>query len=1053
MCWRGGVEAERRQVTVLFADVVGFTAFSEKSGEEAAFTLMRSLSGLMDEAVREQGGVVRGFTGDGIMAVFGAPAAFEDAPLRACRAALSILQKVKTVGPEFAAKHGVQPKLRIGLNTGAAVVGAVQQGVDAGVTVLGDTVNVAARLQALAEPNSATMSEVTQRFVQGMVEASFAGVHTIKGKSEPQKVWRLNGIREGATRFGAAVSRGLSAFVGRERELEVLERGFDDARSQLRVVDLAAEPGMGKSRLLYEFRHRIGKERAFFLTGSCSPDGQQTPFLPFIEVVRGSFRLGASEAEKGFVQKLEMGLTTLGLQSLRNLGLLLHLLGLKVPEGSLTGLDGVLIGLRTRELLQQLLEARCRLSPVAMMIEDLHWVDSASQELLGRIVEGEASLRLLLITTRRPEYVPPWFDRAAVTKLRLDPLPVGHIRRLIQSRLAVDVLPDALARQITDKAEGNPLFADEIVSFLTDRGILRTTVDFDPNALAAALPMSVQSLLTVRVDRLAADDRALLQAASVIGRRFESQLLAEIVGRADMDARLQAMQAIDLVHSDGKAGDYSFKHALVRDALYQSLLSEPRTALHLKIAEEIERRSGNRLTEVAEVLAHHFSQTARDDKAFAFLMMAGAKALGVYSLDEASAHFDAALALLDNNPSCASDGQVADFLVSYATLLEMSEKIRVLIDLLERYSTRIDHLGDDPRSVVIRYYHSTALWWNTRYRDAAAAQREISQMAERLGDSRSKAYALIAEFFVSMTIAPKPLSEFEILKKEAIRVASNIQDAYVENWSRAAIGWDYLHRGRINDARDAMRELMERGRVLGDPRSTGLALSLLTWIAFFQDSYSEALEYSEQALTVAITPQDRTNAVLAKGCALALLGQTEAGAPILDEVRRRCVSDGDLYRLNGNDASTAVCKILQGDIGDGIRFLEDAISRQENKGYLFLADYYRLLLCEVYLQIISGNEKLPLASLLKNLPILLKVSFTALARIHALTKRVLENRGLDASGQHVGSAHKALGLLYKVKKRRALALEHLTEAKRIFSQFGPSPVLTRVETALTELRQ
>src|SRR5262249_2514533 len=151
-------------------------------------------------------------------------------------------------------------------------------------------------------------------------------------------------------------------------------------------------------------------------------------------------------------------------------------------------------------------------------------------------------------------------------------------------------------------------------------------------------------------------------------------------------------------------------------------------------------------------------------------------------------------------------------------------------------------------------------------------------------------------------------------------------------------------------------------------------------------SYSEALEYSEQALSVAITPQDRTNAVLAKGCALVLLRQTEAGAPILDEVRRRCVSDGDLYRLNGNDACTAVCKVLQGDIGNGIRFLEDAISRQENKGYLFLADYYRLLLCEVYLQIISGNEKPPLASLLKNLPILLKVSFTASARIHALTK-------------------------------------------------------------------
>ena len=230
---------------------------------------------------------------------------------------------------------------------------------------------------------------------------------------------------------------------------------------------------MGKSRLLYEFRQRIGKERAFVLSGSCSPDGQQTPFLPFIEVVRGSFRVSAGEAEKDVAQKLEMGLTTLGLHSIRNLGLLLHLLGLKAPEGALTGLDGVLIGLRTRELLQQLLEARCRLSPVVMVIEDLHWIDSASEELLGKIVDSEAKLRLLLLTTRRPEYAPPWLDRAAVTKLRLEPLPAATFAAWCRARLGVEALPEALARQVTEKAEGNPLFAEEIVSFLTERGMLR----------------------------------------------------------------------------------------------------------------------------------------------------------------------------------------------------------------------------------------------------------------------------------------------------------------------------------------------------------------------------------------------------------------------------------------------------------------------------------------------------------------------------------------------------------------------------------------------------
>ncbi len=1048
------MEAERRQVTVLFTDMVGFTTFSERSGEEAAYTLMRSLSKLMGEAVREQGGIVQGFTGDGIMAVFGAPVAFEDAPLRACRAALSILQRLKDAGPELEAKHGVRPQMRIGLNTGAAVVGKVEDGDDAGVTVLGDTVNFAARLQSLAAPGSVFMSEATHRLVQGMVEASFAGEHQIKGKSDPQKVYRLDRIRHGATRFEAAMSRGLSTFVGRERELEVLERGLDEGRSELRAIDVSAEPGMGKSRLLYEFRQRIGKERAFVLSGSCSPDGQQTPFLPFIEVMRGAFRLSAGEAEKDVAQKLEMGLTALGLHSTLNLGLLLHLLGLKAPEGSLTGLDGVLIGLRTRELLQQLLEARCRLSPVVMLIEDLHWIDSVSAEVLGKFVDSKVKPRLLLLTTRRLEYTPPWLDNASVTKLHLERLPVGHIRRLFQSRLGIEALPETLARQLAGKAEGNPLFAEEIASYLTERGIIRDTagkLEFNANAIAAALPASVQSLLTARVERLAAKDRALLQAASVIGRRFDAQLLASTVGETDIQDRLAAMQALDLVRLDDKSGDYLFKHALVRDALYQTLLSETCTALHLKIAEEIERRSGNRLPEVAEVLAHHYSRTDLAGKAFIYLSMAGSKSLGVYSLDEATTHLTAALALLDGNPDCATDDQVAEFLIPYLTLLLMNAQINASIDVFERYAARVDRLGDDPRAVIIRHQHVIALIMNVRYQEAAVVQHATSVMADRLGDSRSRAYALAGEIWVSTIIAPKPRHEFEALKREAISAASATADAYIHTLIRYFVAWEEAHRGLLNEARDAAGDLMRIGRQLNDPRATGQGLVMLSWIAVWEDSYTEALEYSEQSLAVAVTPLDRILATAAKGCALVPLRRIEEAQALLEEIRRQGIADGWLYILLGTDVPVGLCKVLQGNIGNGIHFIEEGILRREEQGYLRTAAWLGLFLGEVYLQIIAGNEKLPLPILLRNLPVLLKVILTASSRIPALMKRVLENPYYDKAGYHVGRAQMVLGLFYKAKKKHALALEHLTEAQRIISQFGQTPMLVRIDAALAEL--
>ena len=1048
------MEAERRQVTVLFTDMVGFTTFSERSGEEAAFALMRSLSKLMDEAVREQGGVVQGFTGDGVMAIFGAPVAFEDAPLRACRASLSILQKLKTDGPDLKARHGVQPQLRIGLNTGAAVVGKVQGGADAGVTVLGDTVNVAARLQALAAPDSVCMSDAMHRSVQGMVEASFTGEHQIKGKAEPLKLYRLDAIRHGATRFEAAVSRGLSAFVGRERELEVLERALAEARSQFSVIDLVAEPGMGKSRLLHEFRQRIGKERAFILSGSCSSDGQQTPFLPFIEVVRGSFRLSVGEPEKDVSQKLEMGLTTLGLHSARNLGLLLHLLGLKVPDDALTGLDGVLIGLRTRELLVQLLEARCRLSPVVMVVEDLHWIDSVSEEVLGKIVGSEGKLPLLLLTTRRLEYVPAWLDRTAVTKLRLEPLPTGDIRRLVQTRLGVEALPEALARQVTEKAEGNPLFAEEIVSFLTERGMLRAVadkLDFDANAVAATLPANVQSLLTARVDRLAPQDRALLQAASVIGRRFDPELLAFAVGGTDIDAGLVVMQALDLVRLDGKSSDYAFKHALVRDALYLSLLSEARTALHAKIAEEIERRSGNRLSEVAEALAHHYSQTNQSDKAFIYLGMAGAKCLGIYSLDDAEKHFTAAAALLDRNSDCATDEIVVDFLSNYTLFLSLKANHTQIVEAVDNYMPRLRRLGDSRECILILHQYVFALIYLQRFRDAQEAQKPLSLMADRLADDKSEAYSLAGAIHVSTMIAPQPVGTFEALARRAQAAASATSDAYIQSWVLWVIAWEEVHRGRTEKARIVARDLLRIGERLNDPRPTSIALWVSGWIAILSDDYTEALQFGEECTKLALTPLDRLIGQGIKGIALVLLRNVDEGVAILADQRAECAALNFRYQLVGSDVVWGLSLVLRGQIAEGIRFINNAALARDYEGYRVAADWSRLFLCEVFLEIIAGKQKPPLSILLKNLPALLKVTLTAPSRIHAFVTHVLENPQLDPAGHHVGRAQMILGLLYKAKKKRPLALEHLTEARRIFSQFGQTPILARVDAALAEL--
>jgi class 3 adenylate cyclase len=1042
---------ERRQVTALFADMVGFTAISERVGEEGTFALIQPIYELMAAAVREEGGSVKDFTGDGIMALFGVPDALEDAPLRACRAGLGIHERLAAAAAAIEAKYGVRPQMRIGVNSGLAVVTQVH-GPAGPATALGDTVNLAARLQTLAEPGTVFLSEATQRLVEGLVETSFAGAHAIKGKTEPQRVYRLEAIRRGAVRFDAALGRGLSAYVGRERELEILERDFTEMREKLRVVDIVAEPGMGKSRLLHEFRQRIGRERAFVLAGNCSPDGQQTPFLPFIEVVRGSFQVKAGEAEDEIARKLANGLDLLGLQTPENLGLLLNLLGLNPPQGALTGLDGVLIGLRTRDLLQNLLAMRCRLSPVVLLIEDLHWIDSVSQELLGKIVENEAKLSLLILLTRRPEFQPPWRERPEVTTLALAPLPAGDIRRLAETRLGVEALPDRLARQLTDKAEGNALFAEEILSFLSERGVLRVVegrVQFDGGAVASTLPASVQSLLTARVDRLAPRDRALLQAAAVLGRRFDPLLLAVVTDDAGgIYARLAAMQGLDLIYPEG-GGDYAFKHALVRDALYQSLLTKPRAALHLKIAEEIERRAGNRLPEVVETLAHHFGETDRADKAFKYLAMAGAKSLGVYSFDEAGARFGAAIALLDAHPGCADDRQIVEMLSDFVLYANASWQLQLTTSAVERFRASLDQVGDNQDAIVVQHHHVIALISSGRYREAETAQDRLSAMAARLGDAPAIAYAHSMRIHVSVFLDP-PLEDFDAMASEAIAAASRVNDPYLQYLLRFANGLVELFRGRVYEALSGAEDILALGRALDDPRSISWGMLLRSFVASFTGDFVRALEYSEIGVNMARTQSDIVLNEYGEVTALVSLGRPEAQTK-LEAFRSRRRDDGSLFFLAATDGLWGIALAMRGDLGAGIGWIEASIARREEEGLRGLADQARLMLCEIYLRMVSASGKLSLRFLARNLGTILRTTLSVESRVTTLVAQVRENSRVDPNGVFIGQCEMILGLLYKAKKKRALAEKHLSEAKRIVSQFGPTSMLARIDAALAEV--
>ena len=1049
------MEAERRQVTVLFADMVGFTSFSERSGEEAAFTLMRGLAKLMDDAVREQGGVVQGFTGDGVMAVFGAPVALEDAPLRACRAALSILRRLKIAGSDLEAEHGVRPQVRIGLNTGLAVVGNVQGNADASNTVLGDTVNVAARFQALAEPGSACMTESTYRSVQGMVEAVLTGVQQIKGKSEPQKVYRLDALRHGAARFDAALSRGLTAYVGRDRELGTLERCLAENSTGIQVVDIAGEPGIGKSRLLHEFLQRVAKSVAFILSGSCSPEDQQTPFLPFIEVVRGSFHVAVGEDQAAVTRKLHQGLKVLGLGSAEDLELLLNLLGLKAPaSSSLQGLDGALIGLRTRDLLQRLLRAHCQLSRGVMAIEDLHWIDSASEKLLYEIVTSSEPLQLMIVHTRRPEYRPPWSEQPSVSHMSLEPLSVGETARIVEARFGADRLPDELRRLITAKADGNALFAEELVSFLLEQGFVRRQASglvFDATTVANALPASVQSLLTARVDRLAPADRALLQAAAVVGRRFDPDLLAVVAGSSDIDASLTVMQALDLIHREDKTGEYIFKHALVRDAVYNSLLNATRSMLHLKIAEEIERRSANRLPEVAETLAYHYTSTSRMDKAFLYLAMAAKKCLDMYSLDEADRYARQALDLLETNPNCTDDLSVADVMANYVHILYEKSDFLELKRAAERYLPRLEAMGDTAQLVFAMYFHALGLAGRNEFRACEAVSRKALEVAERIGDLKAKTYAMNGILHASVFLACHSLETMERMGAECLALSKSVGDNSALNYAYWNIALDYTFRGLTREAREWALKLLNAGRERDDRRALGIAHLMLSMIDLFNGNRHEALTNANDGIRSAVTPLERRMSATVRASALILLGHVHEGLVDLLEATDSASETGHGQMVAFGTIFVGIGYVLAGRISEGIQLLESAITTYDARGEDLIATYTKNSLAEIYLEMLTSRARPPLSVILKNVVMILRVKFIGMRRIEVLLEQAARNPHLDERGVIRARINMNMGLLHKLKKEPNLARQYLEKARAPAEHHGATFFLSKIDAALSEL--
>jgi class 3 adenylate cyclase/tetratricopeptide (TPR) repeat protein len=650
---KASLEGERKQVTVLFVDVSGFTAISSRLDPEDVHGFMRRAFERMLAEVHRYEGTVNQFLGDGIMALFGAPVAHEDHARRAVHAALGIRQALDAYQDELRAAHGVTFRVRQGLNTGLVVVGSIGDDLRMDYTAVGDTTNVAARMQQAAGPGHVVVSEATHRLVSGYFEMQSLGALALKGKAEAVPAWDVVSAHLTRTRFEVDVDRGLTPLVGRERELDLLQDAFArSAAGQGHIVFVVGEAGIGKSRLLHELHQRVG-DRATWLEGRCLSFGHAIPFHPLIDLLRRHFEIDGSDPDAAIIERIEAAVSRLG-EDLRPITPYLRsLLGVDPGDPAVARMNPQLRRAEIVEAVVRLIGGGARFRPQVLVIEDLHWIDNASEELLVALADAVAALPVLLVFTYRTGYRHPFGERTYHVRIAPAALSAQDTARIAEGVLATPRLSAEIAEMLARAGEGNPFYVEEVVRSLRESGVIRETAG---GYVAAArldtvvVPSTIQDVIMARIDRLEEAPKRTLQLASVIGREFTRRLLDQLATAGEpLDPALRELKAIELIRETQRVPEpaYAFRHALTQDVAYHSLLRERRKELHQRIGCAIEELHADRIGEHHAILAHHFSRAEVWEKALAQLLAAGQQAVRAFALRDALALYGQAQAAAD----------------------------------------------------------------------------------------------------------------------------------------------------------------------------------------------------------------------------------------------------------------------------------------------------------------------------------------------------------------------------------------------------------------------
>ncbi|MGE0067169.1 MAG: adenylate/guanylate cyclase domain-containing protein [Solirubrobacterales bacterium] len=893
-------DAERKQVTVLFADVNGSMDLAEQQDPEAWRKIMQRFFSLLAEAVTEFEGTVDKFTGDGIMAVFGAPVAHEDHAQRACYAALRMLEKIADYAAELRRAQGLNFSARIGINSGEVVAGAIG-GAEGDYTAIGHTVGLAQRMESLAEPGRAYLTEHTASLATGFLELDDLGEFEIKGASRPVRVFRLEGVGAARSRLDLSRDRGFSRFVGREAELRELGLALERARSgDGSAVGIVAEPGVGKSRLCHEFAERCRAEGLEVFEAQAQSHGTSSPYLPVLQMLRSFFGIGDRDPDQLARERIAGRALLLDPDLSTELPLLFDFLGVPEPDRGTPALSPEARQRALTNVVCRIVNAPTRRKTLVLVIEDLHWIDAGSEAMLAHLLEEISATNTLVVVNHRPEYSPSWSEAPVYTRLPLAPLEPAHTGELLRDLAGADPSLDGLDEPIHERTQGNPFFVEEIVRELVESGHLAG----EPGAYRlvrpiddARVPVTVQAVLAARIDRLDPEAKLLLQVASVVGKEISAEALGLTAGleQEQIDRALRELVGAGFLY---EAALYprrvlAFRHPLTREVAYGTQLADGRARTHAAAARATIELEPERLDELAPLIAAHMEageelrEAARWSARAAY--WAGHSrpqdALRMWrNVTTLAARLEAdeettALALasrlqqLDYSWRLGMDPAEAEVLASEAGEIATRTGDRRSLALLKLMTSArpgvahtasewiaaskeaialADEAGDVDLRIAIRAVGCYALMCSGDLDAVDALIDEILELGGGAIDAGANivincphAWALMAR---SIVLKERDrLDEADAVAAEALRVATEFGDPETESWARGNRATMMAERGSPEAALGLAQRNWELTDQLGDVFSRSVALANLCHVQVIGGDHAAALESIERS--------------------------------------------------------------------------------------------------------------------------------------------------------------------------------------------------------------